>query len=76
MATMKEIKPPTHGEIIDSMEYIWYVLNQYREDGIKWYGQNKPPMDEAEWDEVSTALRWIEDELGLRRDKHGQYEVI
>ena len=76
MVTVEEIKPPTHGDIMQSLDYLYFVFNQYRENGIKWYGRDKPPMDDAEWDEVCTALSYIEDELGVRRNINGNYEVI
>ena len=63
---MKKInaKPPTNFDTLESMDYIWEVLCDYRE-----YHLNKFDNEDDIWDEIATSMAWIEEEIGL---KHGK----
>ena len=63
---MKEkAKAPTNFDIIESLDFIWDRLDGYREDCIG-EKHNDASYDE-EWDEICTAMAWIEDACGLER---------
>ena len=59
-------KPPTNFDQYQSVDYIWDVLCDYRrEDSVP---DGVDDNDEI-WDEICTAMAWIEDALGMR---HGE----
>ena len=60
---MKKVKAPTNFDVVQSLEFIWDKLVGYREDCIP---ENDTTYDE-EWDDICTAMSWIEDECGLER---------
>ena len=64
---MKKInaKPPTNFDTLESMDYIWEVLSDYRENCIPEGVDNNDDI----WDEICTSMAWIEEEIGL---KHGK----
>ena len=66
------VKPPTNFSVIESLEFIWDKLHGYAEESIPyWKYEDSHPEDakvyEEEWDEICTAMAWIEDECGLER---------
>ena len=68
---MKKIKakPPTNFDTIESIDYIWDVLCDYREHCIPEGVDNHDDI----WDEICTSMAWIEEEIGI---KHGKPEAI
>ena len=50
-------------DIIESLNFIWDRLQGYREDCIP---SNNPEYDD-EWDDICTAMAWIEDECNVER---------
>ena len=64
MKTIKA-KPPTNFDICESVNYVWEVLCDYRENCIP---EGIDNHDEI-WDEICTSMMWIEDECGM---KHGE----
>ena len=48
---------PTNFSIPESLEVIWEAINEW----------------EFDIDNVKTSMAWIEDALGLERNKHGDY---
>ena len=64
---MKNPKPPTNGDALQSIRFIWSKLHGYRntpkdieeDDDV---GQS---MIEQEWDDICTAMSWIEDECDV-----------
>ena len=60
---MTKVKPPTNFDVIESLNFIWDKLHGYREDCIP---ESNPDYDE-EWDNICTAMSWIEDECGVER---------
>lgn len=53
----------THNNKVSWTETIWHALAGYREDCIS--------TDDEQWDEICTAMRWIEEELNIDYDKNG-----
>lgn len=54
----------TSGDVAQSLEVVWEALQAVREELI-------PEGDDAydaEWDEICTAMAWIEDALGENAD--------
>ena len=64
---MKKInaKPPTNFDTLESIDYIWDVLCDYRENCIPEDIDNHNDI----WDEICTSMAWIEEALGM---KHGK----
>ena len=62
---MKKVKSPTNFDVIESLNFIWDRLHGYREDCIP-VDVDGEPYD-GEWDEICTAMAWIEDECGVKR---------
>ena len=64
---MKNIdaKTPTNFDQYESMDYIWEVLCDYRENCISEGVDNHDDI----WDEICTSMTWIEDALGMRHGK-------
>ena len=58
-------KPPTNFDQYESMDYIWEVLCDYRENCIPEGVDNNDDI----WDEICTSMAWIEDALGMRHGK-------
>ena len=57
-------KEPTNFDQYESMDYIWEVLSDYRENHL-----NKFDNEDDIWDEICTSMSWIEDALGMRHGK-------
>ena len=55
-------KPPTNFDVIESLNYIWDKLRKFIPND-----SHSPIFDEEEWDDICTAMSWIEDECGLER---------
>ena len=67
---MEKVKPPTNFDAIESLDFIWDKLHDYREILNLMYDDNKEWLrrcDVAKWDEICTAMSWIEDECGVER---------
>ena len=60
----KKVKPPTNFDTVQSLDFIWDKLHGYRDELIPDCGDSG--YDE-EWDDICTAMTWIEDECGLER---------
>ena len=58
-------KEPTNFDQYESMDYIWEVLSDYRENCISEGVDNHDDI----WDEICTSMSWIEDALGMRHGK-------
>ena len=63
---MKKInaKEPTNFDTLESIDYIWAILTDYRENHL-----NKFDNEDDIWDEICTSMAWIEEEIGLRHGK-------
>ena len=57
-------KEPTNWDTIESMDYVWEVLSDYRENHL-----NKFDNEDDIWDEIATSMAWIEESLGMRHGK-------
>ena len=64
MKTIK-VKSPTGFDVCESVDYIWEILCDYRENCISEGVDNHDDI----WDEICTSMAWIEDALGM---KHGK----
>ena len=67
---MKNPKPPTNGDALQSIRFIWSKLHGYAEECIPyWKYEETHPEDakayEEEWDDICTAMSWIEDECDV-----------
>jgi hypothetical protein len=51
--------PLTGGDTTQALEVVWAVLNDYRENSIP----EGEPIYDSEWDEICTAMAWIEESL-------------
>ena len=58
-------KPPTNFDTYESVNYIWDILSDYRENCIK---EGVDNHDEI-WDEICTSMGWIEEECGMKNGK-------
>ncbi len=54
----------TNFDIKQSVEVVWEALFAVREDLIS----EGDDANDRQWDEICTAMAWIEDELGLEQD--------
>ena len=45
------------------LDTVWDALQGFREDCIS--------TDDEQWDEICTAMRWIEEELNIDYDEDG-----
>ena len=62
------VKPPTNFDVIESLNFVWDCLNEFNpEDGLK----NR--FSEDTWDDICTAMSWIEDGCDVER-KEGVLE--
>lgn len=64
------ISKPTNFSIPESLEVIWEAINEWELD-IQSLETKEEREDDI--DNVKTSMAWIEDALGLKRDKHGDY---
>ena len=56
-------KPPTsYCKWKESVDYVWEVLYDYRENCI---AEGIDNHDEV-WDEICTSMMWIEEECGMK----------
>jgi len=53
----------TENNKVSWTETVWNALQGFREDCIS--------TDDELWDEICTAMRWIEEDLGIDYDKDG-----
>ena len=60
--TDEKAKAPTNFDAVQSLDCIWDKLHKYRD----LLDDMSVPNDE-EWDDICTAMSWIEDECGLER---------
>jgi hypothetical protein len=58
-------KPPTNFDVVESVDYIWAILSDYRENCISEGVDNHDDI----WDEICTAMACIEEECNM---KHGK----
>ena len=58
-------KPPTNFDTLESVNYIWDILCDYRENCIS---EGVDNHDEI-WDEICTAMAWIEEECDMYHGK-------
>ena len=61
---------PTNFSIPESLEVIWEAINEWELD-IQSLETKEEREDDI--DNVKTSMAWIEDALGLERNKHGDY---
>jgi hypothetical protein len=67
---MAKVKPPTNFDVIESLNFIWDKLHDYREILNLMYDDNKEWLrrcDVAKWDDICTAMSWIEDGCNVER---------
>ena len=50
------------------LDTVWIALHGFREDCIS--------TDDEQWDEICTAMAWIEEELGYTINEDGDYVRI
>jgi hypothetical protein len=53
----------TENNKVSWTETVWNALHGFREDCIS--------TDDELWDEICTAMRWIEQDLGIDYDEDG-----
>ena len=53
----------TENNKVSWTETVWNALQGFREDSIS--------TDDELWDEICTAMRWIEEELNIDYDEDG-----
>jgi len=61
---MNKVKPPTNFDVIESLNFVWACLNRYNPESHR---------NEEIWDDICTAMSWIEDGCGVER-KEGVLE--
>lgn len=61
---------PTNFSIPESLEVIWDAINEWELD-IQSLETKEEREDDI--DNVKTSMAWIEDAIGLKRNKHGDY---
>ena len=68
---MTKVKPPTNFDVIESLNFIWDKLHRYTNlakfDAEECDDSVGLSLIEPEWDEICTAMSWIEDECGVER---------
>ena len=55
---MSKVKAPTNFDAVQSLNFIWSKLHYF----VPSYFEGKD-----QWDDINTAMAWIEDECGLER---------
>ena len=55
---MKKVKPPTNFDVIESLNFVWGCLNRYNPEFHR---------NEEVWDDICTAMSWIEDGCNVER---------
>jgi len=63
-------KPPTNFDTLESVNYIWDILCDYRENCIS---EGVDNHDEI-WEEICTAMAWIEEECDMYNGKKTKEE--
>ena len=59
---MSKVKLPTNFDVIESLDFIWDKLKRFvPNDPLS------PIFDEEEWDDICTAMSWIEDGCSVER---------
>jgi len=67
---MSKVNAPTNFDAIESLDFIWDKLHYYKEILDLMYAEHKEWQKRCsvkEWDDICTAMSWIEDECGLER---------
>tara|TARA_Y100001963_G_C6628362_1_gene375051 strand:+ start:113 stop:328 length:216 start_codon:yes stop_codon:yes gene_type:complete len=59
---MNKVKAPTNFDVIESLNFIWDKLKKFIPND-----PHSPIFDEEEWDDICTAMSWIEDECNVER---------
>ena len=59
---MNKVKPPTNFDVIESINFIWDKLHHHRD-----LLNTMSVPNEEEWDEICTAMSWIEDGCDVER---------
>ena len=64
-----KVKPPTNFDHIESLNFIWEKLHRYRNmpNDIEEDDSVGQSMLETEWDDICTAMSWIEGGCGVER---------
>ena len=62
-------KPPTNFDLVESLNFIWDKLHRYRNmpNDIEENDSVGQSMLEEEWDDICTAMSWIEDGCSVER---------
>ena len=55
----------THADRASWLGVIWNALHAHRETTIP----EGTPVNDAAWDEITTAMAWVHDELGVDHDE-------
>ena len=58
----KSLLTPTNFDVIESLELIWDKLHSYRG-----FDKDECGVKDEEWDDICTAMSWIEDECNMTR---------
>ena len=59
---MSKVKAPTNFDAVQSLDFIWDKFHSYRG-----FDNDECGVQDEEWDDICTAMSWIEDECGLER---------
>ena len=57
-----KVKAPTNFDVVQSLNCIWEKLHSYRG-----FDNDECGVQEEEWDDICTAMSWIEDQCGVKR---------
>ena len=60
---------PTANDPVSWLEAVWSALQHWRENLL----EEGDEVDDKDWDEITTSMAWITEELGYELDGNGDY---
>ena len=60
---------PTANDPTSWLDAVWSALHHWRENLL----EEGDEVDDKDWDEVTTSMAWITEELGYELDGNGDY---
>lgn len=60
---------PTANDPTSWLEAVWSALQHWRENLL----EEGDEVDDKDWDEITTSMAWITEELGYELDGNGDY---
>ena len=63
---------PTANDPPSWLEAVWSALIHWRENLL----EEGDEVDDKDWDEITTSMAWITEELGYELDGNGDYQRV